>query len=68
MIYKSKEQQEMEQAEYDELGVTYHKFKDFVTIVGTGVFADMPKGKKYTRVHKLTAKVLVEKKYATVIA
>lgn len=67
MIYKSKEQMEMEEAEYVELGVTYHKFRDFVTVKGTGVFADMPKGKVYKRVHKLTAAVLVNKKYAEVV-
>lgn len=65
MIYKSPDQMEKEQAELTALGVTYHKFNDFVRVIGTGVFADMPKGKVYDRVHKLTAKCLIDKKYAT---
>lgn len=64
MIYKSPDQIEKEQAELTAAGVTYHKFNDFVTVTGTGV-GPMPKGKVYNRVHKLTAKCLIDKKYAT---
>lgn len=68
MILRSEEEAKAEQDELTEQGAKYHRFADFVTIKGTGVFADMPKGKIYKRVHRLTATELVKKKYAEVIA
>lgn len=65
MIQRTKSEQ---QKRIDELkGATFHKFNDTVSIKGTGVFSDMPKGKLFERVHRLVADVLVEKKYAVIV-
>lgn len=64
MQYKTDEQIAMEEQALKDEGATFHKWGDVVDIYGTGVFKDMKKGQKYPRVHKLTAKVLVDKKYA----
>lgn len=43
------------------------KFDDLVTIEGTGVFKDMPKGVKYERQHRMVAEKLKEKGYAVIV-
>lgn len=43
------------------------RFDDLVTIEGTGVYAEMPKGVKYERQHRLVAEKLKEKGYAKIV-
>lgn len=64
MIVRTPAQQKALEKELE--GATFHNFSDTVTIEGTGMFPDMPKGKKFLKVHRLTANHLVEKKYATI--
>lgn len=66
MLYKTDEQIDAEKAELE--GATWHKLNDYVNVEGTGRFEDMPKGKRFERVHRLAAKELVRKGYATVVA
>ena len=64
MRYRSPADLEKDMAELRAEGTTFHKFSDVVDIVGTGKFSEMPQGKKYTKVHRLTATELVKKGYA----
>lgn len=43
------------------------KFDDLVTIQGTGVFKDLPKGVKFERQHRMVAEKLRDKGYATIV-
>ena len=64
MILRKPAEQKAREKEIE--GATFHNFNDVQTLEGTGV-GPLEKGVKYPRVHKLTAKVLVDKKYATVV-
>jgi len=61
MLFQTKDQIAMGESELKDC--TFHKFSDLTNIEGTGIYEDMPKGKRY-RVHTLVAKVLIEKGYA----
>lgn len=65
MLLIDKQTTEAAQQALKDEGATFHKFDDLTTIYGTGKFSDMKKDQVFTRVHKLVAKELVKKGYAT---
>lgn len=68
MVLKTKAQIESEMQEFKDSGAKAYRWNDTVTIEGTGAYSEMPKGKKYMKVHKLTAATLVKKGYAAYVA
>lgn len=67
MIYKDQATIDAELEEFEASGAKAHKWRDEVTVKGTGVFPDLKKDVKYKGVHRLVANALVEKKYVTVV-
>lgn len=64
MVPKTQDQIDKEEADMKAEGTTFHKWNDVVTLKGTGKDSMMTLGRMFTRVHKLVARILVQKGYA----